>query len=229
MPRLSKLAQAPVNDMESSTTSSGVATPTRPEVQLRRSNRRLPQDTREEEVTREIQGRVLGIRPEGEDKEREDSSEDREETTKKGVALAIEGLARMERRLMRATKKQKSKVESSILQESSDSRHDKDHANDGLLEESSRDTAALETAQPGEASKDAVVEQATTKAKTKTKSKAAVDIDDMSVPDGPFVDEGVDDSAEVERGAARAPPVNSGYLPLPWKGRLGYVSPSTDT
>jgi UV DNA damage endonuclease len=27
-----------------------------------------------------------------------------------------------------------------------------------------------------------------------------------------------------ERGAARPPPVNSDYLPLPWKGRLGYVS-----
>lgn len=28
----------------------------------------------------------------------------------------------------------------------------------------------------------------------------------------------------VERGAKRAPAVNSDYLPLPWKGRLGYVS-----
>lgn len=28
----------------------------------------------------------------------------------------------------------------------------------------------------------------------------------------------------AERGAARPPAVNSSYLPLPWKGRLGYVS-----
>jgi UV DNA damage endonuclease len=28
----------------------------------------------------------------------------------------------------------------------------------------------------------------------------------------------------VERAAARPPAVNSSYLPLPWKGRLGYVS-----
>lgn len=28
----------------------------------------------------------------------------------------------------------------------------------------------------------------------------------------------------AERGAKRPPPVNSDYLPLPWKGRLGYVS-----
>ncbi|KAL2190599.1 UV-endonuclease UvdE [Thermothelomyces heterothallicus CBS 203.75] len=30
-----------------------------------------------------------------------------------------------------------------------------------------------------------------------------------------------------ERGAARAPPVNSGYLPLPWRGRLGYACLNT--
>lgn len=28
---------------------------------------------------------------------------------------------------------------------------------------------------------------------------------------------------EVEKAALKPPPVNSGYLPLPWKGRLGYV------
>jgi UV DNA damage endonuclease len=28
----------------------------------------------------------------------------------------------------------------------------------------------------------------------------------------------------VKREAARPPPVNSARLPLPWKGRLGYVS-----
>lgn len=31
-------------------------------------------------------------------------------------------------------------------------------------------------------------------------------------------------NASFERGATRPPPVNSDYLPLPWKGRLGYVS-----
>lgn len=38
------------------------------------------------------------------------------------------------------------------------------------------------------------------------------------------VAEGVEDSEANERGAARPPAVNSSYLPLPWKGRLGYVS-----
>lgn len=29
---------------------------------------------------------------------------------------------------------------------------------------------------------------------------------------------------EVKEAVSRLPPVNSGYIPLPWKGRLGYVS-----
>lgn len=29
---------------------------------------------------------------------------------------------------------------------------------------------------------------------------------------------------ELKEALGRPPPVNSGYLPLPWKGRLGYVS-----
>lgn len=32
------------------------------------------------------------------------------------------------------------------------------------------------------------------------------------------------DVHELKREGARPPPVNSDYLPLPWKGRLGYVS-----
>lgn len=32
-----------------------------------------------------------------------------------------------------------------------------------------------------------------------------------------------DDSEKVKQALARLPPVNSGYLPLPWKGRLGYA------
>lgn len=46
--------------------------------------------------------------------------------------------------------------------------------------------------------------------------------------DGPQ-DREIDEDGEVEeteaakREGARPPPVNSPYLPLPWKGRLGYV------
>ena len=34
---------------------------------------------------------------------------------------------------------------------------------------------------------------------------------------------------ELWETSGRPPPVNSDYLPLPWKGRLGYVSPSLQT
>lgn len=34
------------------------------------------------------------------------------------------------------------------------------------------------------------------------------------------------DEEEVKEALSRPPPVNSDYLPLPWKGRLGYVSQS---
>ena len=32
------------------------------------------------------------------------------------------------------------------------------------------------------------------------------------------------DEAKIQEASLRPPPVNSSYLPLPWKGRLGYVS-----
>lgn len=35
-----------------------------------------------------------------------------------------------------------------------------------------------------------------------------------------------DDVGEIQEALSRPPPVNSDYLPLPWKGRLGYVSVS---
>jgi hypothetical protein len=50
--------------------------------------------------------------------------------------------------------------------------------------------------------------------------------DDAGVTGNPEAD-GVDgeegDEVELKEALARPPPVNSEYLPLPWKGRLGYV------
>lgn len=37
-------------------------------------------------------------------------------------------------------------------------------------------------------------------------------------------DEEEADEEELQAALSRPPPVNSDYLPLPWKGRLGYVS-----
>lgn len=44
-------------------------------------------------------------------------------------------------------------------------------------------------------------------------------------PMDPESDEDVPvEAEELQDALTRAPPVNSSYLPLPWKGRLGYVS-----
>jgi UV DNA damage endonuclease len=42
--------------------------------------------------------------------------------------------------------------------------------------------------------------------------------------DDPEAEEGLEeDEVEIKEALSRPPPVNSEYLPLPWKGRLGYV------
>lgn len=43
-------------------------------------------------------------------------------------------------------------------------------------------------------------------------------------PESDFASEASEEE-EVKQSLSRPPPVNSSYLPLPWKGRLGYVSP----
>lgn len=66
----------------------------------------------------------------------------------------------------------------------------------------------------------------------KGKGKAAVkseDPDEAVLTRDPEADEDEGEKEDVEtekKEAARPPPVNSDYLPLPWKGRLGYVRPS---
>ncbi|KAH9865277.1 hypothetical protein IAQ61_009224 [Plenodomus lingam] len=48
---------------------------------------------------------------------------------------------------------------------------------------------------------------------------------DPEVAEG--LDEEVEDEAEVKEALSRPPPLNSNYLPLPWKGRLGYACLNT--
>ncbi|KFY26818.1 hypothetical protein V493_03870 [Pseudogymnoascus sp. VKM F-4281 (FW-2241)] len=57
--------------------------------------------------------------------------------------------------------------------------------------------------------------------RSKADDQSGTEIDPESSAD---IDE---DIAAVKRDAARQPPVNSGYLPLPWKGRLGYACLNT--
>jgi hypothetical protein len=61
--------------------------------------------------------------------------------------------------------------------------------------------------------------------------------EDVAVPDDraeaaldPESDEDIPvEAEELQEALGRPPPVNSSYLPLPWKGRLGYVSYESTT
>ncbi|OAL56501.1 UV-endonuclease UvdE [Pyrenochaeta sp. DS3sAY3a] len=56
---------------------------------------------------------------------------------------------------------------------------------------------------------------------------AAVGGDPVDPEAAEGLDEGMEDEAEVRQALSRPPPVNSEYLPLPWKGRLGYACLNT--
>lgn len=60
-------------------------------------------------------------------------------------------------------------------------------------------------------------------AKKNVTGPAAVGGDPADPEAAEGLDEEVEDEAEVRQALSRPPPVNSEYLPLPWKGRLGYV------
>ncbi|KAK4160601.1 putative UV-damage endonuclease [Cladorrhinum sp. PSN259] len=171
---------------------------TRPKVQLRRSSRNVNQKMlQEESETREIQGKIMGVGADGEDVSG-DQLEDRKESSKEGMKLAIEGLARMERRLHKATKRQKIKVEDTRFPIQVNEEHDR---------ETPRDWSVKET---GPRPK---------------RSRSRKSEDDVPIDQEPAEAPVVLDAPE--RGAARPPPINSPYLPLPWKGRLGYACLNT--
>lgn len=68
------------------------------------------------------------------------------------------------------------------------------------------------------------------KGKAAPKKKGEEDPDEAVMNRDPEADEPEGEKEDVEtekKEAARPPPVNSDYLPLPWKGRLGYVSNAT--
>ncbi|KAF2786157.1 UV-endonuclease UvdE [Melanomma pulvis-pyrius CBS 109.77] len=53
---------------------------------------------------------------------------------------------------------------------------------------------------------------------------ALIDPEDQ---DAPKAEDEVEDAEEVKEALSRPPPVNSGFLPLPWEGRLGYACLNT--
>ena len=140
--------------------------------------------------------------------------EDQKGVAEEGVSQAIEALAKMERRLRRAVKRQKIKIEESTIP---------------------APIPAPEDPPNRRASRPRLV-----KSKQKSIGEAVQEhlpTPERDVQDSEYEDDGAaptkkaeEDTIEVaERGAARPPPINSQYLPLPWQGRLGYVgSPSAE-
>lgn len=86
--------------------------------------------------------------------------------------------------------------------------------------------AALKAAN-GTATPEATPKKPRGKAAAKVKTEEDVDAAVLNRdPEADEPDDGEKEDVETEKKeAARPPPVNSDYLPLPWKGRLGYVSP----
>ncbi|KAK4185885.1 UV-endonuclease UvdE-domain-containing protein [Podospora australis] len=189
-------------------------TPIRPEVHLRRSSRNLPQTMQHgEDETRDIQGKILGSRADLDGTVDDEETGERKQNAKEGVKHAIEGLVRMERRLQRATKRQKIKLEETHLEVKAD-----------MTDSDGPDTAkdeAIKTVGP-----------APSAAGKEPKSKDGK-LDRHRIgghgmdPENGNIHAPEEDPDVPERGAARPPPVNSPYLPLPWKGRLGYACLNT--
>lgn len=120
------------------------------------------------------------------------------------VENAIESLEEMELAFRRDTKRRKLQVESSIISSHDDSgeRHFRPRMVRG-------DSAVL---QPGRL------------LLTPEQDGHNAEQDDRVGSPGDNVDAAEDALEPADRGAKRPPAVNSDYLPLPWRGRLGYVS-----
>lgn len=185
-----------------------------PQVRLRRSSRHLSKiATHEDDSSR--QGNLLGIKFSRD--ENVDDMDIRKRTVKEDMQVAIEGLARMEQRLMTATKKQKLQVEQALCSAPREVPVGGDPNPESFREaglhttEQSKKQSQLPT--PDEESNDTFA-KGISGAKGLDPEKTRMDAPEQA-PD------------TSERGAARVPPVNSEYLPLPWNGRLGYACINT--
>jgi UV DNA damage endonuclease len=198
-----------------------IDTPLLPQVHLRRSSRGLSRTMQPEDIAHSTPGNMLGIRPEdGEDINSKEMDELKDQT-KEEMQLAIEGLARMERRLRGATKRQKLQIEEEArFSKSRGAAIEKASHVDSVREESLRITEP--TREPENGGQLPTPDE-------EDKDDFARDITGGGGhdPEAKRIDSPAEAPDIPERGAARLPPVNSSYLPLPWKGRLGYACLNT--
>ncbi|KAK3498770.1 UV-endonuclease UvdE-domain-containing protein [Neurospora hispaniola] len=212
--RKSKAAALDTPQSESSTFSSTLDSSAPSSARnLRRSGRNILQPSSEKDGDHEKRsGEELAGRMMGKDANGHCLREGKEQ--EEGVKMAIEGLARMERRLQRATKRQKKQLEEdgipvpSVVSRFPTAPYHHKSAN---AEEREAKEPVLKTH-----SKD-------------VEGEAEIGVDDVvkMEPAATNIIEPEDAQDAAERGAARPPAVNSSYLPLPWKGRLGYACLNT--
>ncbi|KAK3686165.1 UV-endonuclease UvdE-domain-containing protein [Podospora appendiculata] len=204
------------NNHEPTTASEG-STASRPEVTLRRSTRRLTvKDANHDEQSKVAGSTSSGPAPMTNAEDMDDSRVSAQERR----ALAIEGLVKIERRTKLATKKQNQQVAESRLPRAPDRYAiPRPNARSARKDDSPRVDGPPAKRQR---SRDKTTATATATASVTQQSPPAQEPqhllqnpDDFDALDAP------------ERGAARAPVVNSSYLPLPWRGRLGYACLNT--
>lgn len=164
---------------------------------------------------------------------KEDSSSASEDGNKKhkelpgkeGVDAAMDGLKRMESRFRNTAKRQKLAVTASSVMGSKvdDSPEDQAFHPPDTQAGTTDETRGQEVA-PSRTEKLLIKSQ---REKPRQENLKAPELDNDAAQ-GPAEAGGGDvepeDVSTLKEAGARPPPVNSDYLPLPWKGRLGYVS-----
>jgi UV DNA damage endonuclease len=129
--------------------------------------------------------------------------------TGEGVEEAMRELSEMEHKLQDAVRTQRLAVESSDL-----------HVKKELSQEPGIRPKVYEP------NNDTIATRGNLNGKSKPVDTGPLDEHDAKLAAGDMADakEEAKEEDGVGRGADRPPPVNSETLPLPWKGRLGYVS-----
>lgn len=141
-------------------------------------------------------------------------SRNKVEAFQEGVRNAVIELSEMENRLQNATRTSRLAVEASSIALRSDA---------GRSEETSfRPRLKTRPTDP---------EDRARKDEEERSGTPNMDAAPINGPDGEAAicdveNDKIREEDAPERGAAREPPINSAYLPLPWNGRLGYVRPA---
>lgn len=172
---------------------------TRPTTTHRSSRRKLNKDSVEERGFSSLRDLGESRHTHGEDTS---SIANNEEV----VHRALRELGEMEEKLLIAVKKQRQAVESSQLNED---------GNRGEV------VAKRNAVRP---SQEVTSIRATGAEEPAEHAPLSANDGDLAMRD---MQEAKEESGSAERGARRPPPINSDKLPLPWKGRLGYVSEGT--